>query len=209
MRWSIVHRCMHLHALDGTFSSGIACRRKRAALVCLLPPGRAPDCEWLRIQPAPGYSERAHRQRDRGATYRHELLRVDQSFRYDGVFRYEPIVGFDNRDIAFEGRRQIVIDNYVISVGRQIGPSMRFASWTRASSTSALSTSSSESPRRSDRLFAEASGTTRTTRFSIRRRPTTCTTSVFVPVCPMGRICGSTPRIRAGDEQPARVQLRR
>jgi hypothetical protein len=59
------------------------------------------------------------------AAYRHELLRVDQSFQYDGVFQFEPNLAFTNRDIAFEGRRQIVIDNYGVSVGRQVGPSNR------------------------------------------------------------------------------------
>jgi hypothetical protein len=59
------------------------------------------------------------------AAYRHELLRVDQSFQYDGVFQFEPNLAYTNRDIAFEGRRHIVIDNYGVSVGRQVGPSDR------------------------------------------------------------------------------------
>jgi hypothetical protein len=57
------------------------------------------------------------------AAYRHELLRVDQSFTYDGVFQFEPNLQFDNRDIAFEGHRKIVIDNYGVSAGRRLGPS--------------------------------------------------------------------------------------
>jgi len=56
------------------------------------------------------------------AAYRHELLRVDQSFDYAGVFQFEPNLRFDNRDIAFTGDRKIVIDNYGVSVGRQLGP---------------------------------------------------------------------------------------
>ena len=45
------------------------------------------------------------------AAYRHELLRVDQSFDYAGVFQFEPNLRFDNRDIAFSGNRKLVIDN--------------------------------------------------------------------------------------------------
>lgn len=56
------------------------------------------------------------------AAYRHELLRVDQSFDYEGVLQFEPILRFDNRDIAFSGQRKLVIDNYGVSVGRQLGP---------------------------------------------------------------------------------------
>ena len=57
------------------------------------------------------------------AAYRHELLRVDQSFSYDGVLQFEPNDRFDNRDIAFEGHRKIVIDNYGVSAGRRLAPS--------------------------------------------------------------------------------------
>ena len=57
------------------------------------------------------------------AAYRHELLRVDQSFSYDGVLQFEPNLQYDNRDIAFEGHRKIVIDNYGVSAGRRLAPS--------------------------------------------------------------------------------------
>ena len=41
MRGSIVHRCMHLHALDGPIFLGYRVPEDAAALVRLLPPGRA------------------------------------------------------------------------------------------------------------------------------------------------------------------------
>jgi long-chain fatty acid transport protein len=53
------------------------------------------------------------------AAYRHELIRVDQTFSSRGVFQFGR---FDVRDAAFNAQRALSIDNYGLSVARPWGP---------------------------------------------------------------------------------------
>ena len=53
------------------------------------------------------------------AAYRHELIRLDQTFTSTGVFQNH---GFENRDTGFTGTRTIAIDNYGLSAGFRLTP---------------------------------------------------------------------------------------